>query len=59
VSSWNVLAGETPATLATIATVPSSGFETAIALPSAARVFAVQALGSTGEVLGTSHAIAR
>jgi hypothetical protein len=59
VSSWNVLAGETPATLATIATVPSSGFETAIALPSAARVFAVQPLGVAGEVLGTSHALQR
>jgi hypothetical protein len=59
VSSWNVLAGGTPATLATIATVPSSGFETAIAVPSAAPVFLVQALGAAGEVLGTSHAIGR
>jgi hypothetical protein len=59
VSSWNVLAGATPATLATIATVPSSGFETAIPLPSAAAVFAVQALGGAGEVLGISHAVSR
>jgi hypothetical protein len=59
VRGWHVLAGDTPATLATIATVPSSGFETAIALPSAARVFVVQALGPAGELLGTSHALPR
>jgi hypothetical protein len=59
VSGWSVLAGATPTSLATIATVPSSGFETAIALPSAAPVFAVQALGTAGEALGTSHALHR
>jgi hypothetical protein len=59
VGSWRVIAGDTPATLATIATVASSGFETAIALPSAAPVFVVQALGGAGEVLGTSHALHR
>ncbi|HEY2719788.1 MAG TPA: arylsulfotransferase family protein [Solirubrobacteraceae bacterium] len=59
VSSWRVLAGTTPTTLTALAVVPTSGFETAIATPSAAPVFAVQALGPSGEVLGNSHAINR
>jgi hypothetical protein len=59
VRSWRVLAGATPATLATVAEVPSGGFETAVTVPSAAPVFAVQALGAGGEVLGGSHAISR
>lgn len=59
VGSWRVLAGATPATLATVAEVPSGGFETAVTVPSAAPVFAVQALGAAGEVLGGSHAISR
>jgi hypothetical protein len=59
VTGWRVLGGATPATLTTIGQAPSSGFETALALPSAAPVFAVQALGTAGEVLGTSQPIAR
>ncbi len=59
VRSWRVLAGATPTTLATLAEAPSSGFETAVTVPSAAAVFAVQALGPAGEVLGGSHAVAR
>jgi hypothetical protein len=59
VSSWRLIGGATPATLATIATVPSSGFETAIAVASAAPVFAVQALGAGGEVLANSRATKR
>lgn len=59
VSSWRVLAGATPATLTTVAEVPSGGFETAVTAPSAGPVFAVQALGAGGEVLGSSHTISR
>jgi hypothetical protein len=59
VAAWRVLAGPTPAGLSTVAQAPSSGFETAIGAPSTAPVFAVQALGAGGEVLGSSHAIAR
>ena len=59
VSSWRILGGATPTTLAALATVPTSGFETVSALTSAAPLFAVQALGPAGEVLGTSHAISR
>jgi Arylsulfotransferase (ASST) len=59
VSAWRVLGGPTPATLSQVATAVSAGFETAIAVPSAAPVFAMQALGPSGEVLAISHAIAR
>jgi hypothetical protein len=59
VASWRVLAGSTPATLSQVAQAPSGGFETAISAPSAAPVFAVQALGAGGDVLGTSHSVSR
>jgi hypothetical protein len=59
VRAWRVLGGATPAALSTLATAAVAGFETAIPVPSAAPVFAVQALGASGELLGTSHAVAR
>jgi len=59
VRGWRIVAGGSPATLSTIAEVPSAGFETAATVPSAAPVFAVQALGPAGEVLGSSHTITR
>jgi len=59
VASWRVLAGSTPATLSQVAQAPSNGFETAISAPSAAPVFAVQALGGGGEVLALSRAVSR
>ncbi len=59
ISAWRVLAGPSPAQLSAIATVPRSGFETGIAVQSAAADFAVQALGPAGQVLSTSNATAR
>jgi len=59
VSAWRVLAGETSSTLAPVATDPTSGFETELGVESAAANFAVQALGSEGQVLGTSATVAR
>ncbi len=59
VASWRVLAGATPTTLTAVAQAPVAGFETAIAAPGAAPVFAVQALGAGGEVLATSHVVPR
>lgn len=56
VASWRVLAGSTASTLAPLVTVPRSGFETAIDLPSAPRYYAVQALDATGRVLSSSRA---
>jgi hypothetical protein len=57
VSAWRVLAGANPASLATVATTPVGGFETAIPVSSSAPDFSVQALGPAGEVLGTSAAV--
>jgi hypothetical protein len=59
VSAWRVLGGASPTTLRPITTASSSGFETTIALQRPDANFAVQALGGTGEVLGTSPAAHR
>ncbi|MCW3018512.1 MAG: ArsR family transcriptional regulator [Solirubrobacterales bacterium] len=59
VSAWRVLGGPTAATLSTIATVPSTGFETATPVTGADAYFAVQALGAGAQVLGTSAAVGR
>ncbi|MGI8557783.1 MAG: arylsulfotransferase family protein [Solirubrobacteraceae bacterium] len=56
VAAWRLLAGPTASTLAPVATAPRTGFETAIALPPGAAAAQVQALGSNGEVLGSSNA---
>jgi hypothetical protein len=58
VASWRVLAGESPASLSTVALAPRSGFETSIAVPSGTvgPYVEVQALGAAGQVLGSSAA---
>jgi Arylsulfotransferase (ASST) len=55
-TSWRLLAGSSPQALAPVATAPRSGFETTLATPAAAPYVQVQALGASGEVLGTSSA---
>ncbi|HXN39779.1 MAG TPA: arylsulfotransferase family protein [Solirubrobacteraceae bacterium] len=57
-ASWQVLGGPSPAQLAPIASAARSGFETAITLPGPQADVAVQALGASGEVLGTSRTTA-
>lgn len=58
VASWQLLAGASPASLgATAAPVAREGFETTIATSSAGPYYAVQALGASGAVLGTSPAV--
>lgn len=54
VSAWQVLTGASSASLAPVATAPSTGFETSVAVGSPETYLAVQALGSNGQVLGTS-----
>ena len=54
VASWRVLAGSAPSSLGAVGQEPSSGFETRIAVHSAAPYFAVQALDSSGKLLSTS-----
>jgi Arylsulfotransferase (ASST) len=57
VSSWRVLAGSTPSTLRNIGTAPRRGFETTITAHNANPYFAVQALGSKGQLLSTSNTV--
>jgi hypothetical protein len=55
VTSWRVLAGRSPSSLAVVATATKSGFETSIPLKGSFTAFQVQALDSSGRVIGTSH----
>jgi hypothetical protein len=57
VAAWRVLAGMHPAALAPQSTVQTAGFESATILPKRYAYAAVQALSSTGQVLGTSHPV--
>jgi Arylsulfotransferase (ASST) len=54
IASWRVLAGVSPSTLTTATDVPKASFETQISMPGAPAYVAVQALGTEGNVLGTS-----
>ncbi len=55
VASWTVLAGTTGTSLAPVATVRRTGFETAIAVHKTARYFAAQANDASGQALSTSN----
>jgi len=54
VARWRLLAGASPHALKPLALVSRRGFETAIAIATAPRYIAVQALGAQGQVLGIS-----
>ncbi len=54
VTGWTILGGESPTTLAPIATTAATGFETSIPVGSDVAYYAAEALGSGGQVLGTS-----
>jgi outer membrane protein assembly factor BamB len=54
VEHWNVLAGSNASTLMSVANAPRMGFETEIALGTAAPYVAVQAIDAVGAILGTS-----
>ncbi len=58
VASWRVLGGGSPSALISVATAPSQGAQTQITVGSEFPYFAVQALGSTGQLLGSSQAVA-
>jgi hypothetical protein len=57
VTQWGLLGGASAHKLSPLAVAPRSGFETAIASPSAPRYLAVQALGAQGQVLMVSTAV--
>ncbi len=56
-TSWRVVAGPSPSSLAPVASAARSGFETAVAVPKLApgAYVAVQALDATGAVIGASR----
>jgi hypothetical protein len=54
VASWQVWAGASPAALARVKGVPSTGFETAISVPTTAAVVQLRAYDGAGTLLGTS-----
>ena len=56
VASWRVLTGSDADDATQVATVARSGFETAIPVPNAGTYVDVQALDSSGEVLGSAVA---
>jgi Arylsulfotransferase (ASST) len=59
VAAWRALAGASPTSLTSVAQAQRSGFETAIAVPAgtAGPDMAVQALGASGQVLGSSATV--
>jgi hypothetical protein len=59
VASWRVLAGPDPADLTPVGQFPKKFFETTRSIGSAQPYFAVQALDSSGQVLGTSATVSR
>ena len=56
-ASWRLLAGSSPTQLSPVATAAKSGFESALTAPSPEAYVAVQALDSSGAVIGTSHTV--
>jgi Arylsulfotransferase (ASST) len=57
VASWRVLAGKRSGPLVAQTTIPNSGFESSTTLPKRFARVAVQALDSTGRVLGSSATV--
>jgi Arylsulfotransferase (ASST) len=56
-ATWRLLGGSSPTSLAPVATVPKSGFETTIPLSSQPAYVAVQALDANGNLLSQSVAV--
>jgi hypothetical protein len=54
VAAWRVLAGSSASTLTQAAQAPASGFQSTVAVPSRGPYVVVQALDSSGAVLGAS-----
>ncbi len=57
VARWKVLAGSGPGGLSTVASGPSTGFETTITVDTTSDTFAVSAVGANGRTLATSAPI--
>jgi len=59
VTGWRVFAGRSPQALTAVGQFPRAGFETEMTVPGTLHYVAVQALGSAGQVLGSSRAVLR
>jgi hypothetical protein len=59
VTGWRVFAGRSPTSLTAVGLFPRTGFETEMTVPGTLHYLAVQALGSAGQVLGSSRAVLR
>ncbi|MGH2903857.1 MAG: arylsulfotransferase family protein, partial [Solirubrobacteraceae bacterium] len=59
VTGWRVFAGRSPTALTAVGQFPRTGFETEMTVPGTLHYIAVQALGSEGQVLGSSQAVLR
>ena len=57
-TAWRVLAGASAGSLTQVAAAAAHGQQAAFSVQSAARYFAVQALGATGQVLASSSTVA-
>lgn len=57
VAHWQLLGGASAGTLAPVMTVRRDGFETRIAVPAAAAVYAVRALDARGHALASSRTV--
>jgi hypothetical protein len=59
VETWELLAGDTAATLTAVSRTARSGFETVIPMETPARFIAARALDAAGAFLGISSVVAR
>jgi hypothetical protein len=59
VTGWRVFAGSSPKALAVVGDFPRGGFETEMTVPTKLAYIAVQALGTEGQVLGSSSTVKR
>jgi hypothetical protein len=59
IAGWRVFAGRSPQALSAVGQFPSAGFETEMIVPGTLHYLALQALGSAGQVLGSSRAVLR
>jgi Arylsulfotransferase (ASST) len=57
VSSWRILSGADSSSLHAVGTAPVNGFETAVTVHSGNPSFAAQALGSGGQLLGSTRTL--
>ena len=58
VSAWQVLAGNSPASMSVVATEPRHGFEATITVATTATEVSIAAVGAAGQVLARSATIA-